>query len=1002
MTKNWYICMVLFLQMLNSTAQDPSAAMQVSSTTQGFLPPQMTQNQRDVISNPAPGLLLYNTTSQQLENFDGSQWDATGTDSQTLTLIGNTLAISSGNSVTLALTNTDSQTINGFLIGTDLKLSNQNTTITKTIDLSPLVGTDSQTLHFGSSATATQTTLQISKGNSLTLQVSGGLSFSQAGTHTLLLEGSSSSSSGYLDATTHINSSGFSLVNAHTGTKIHIEPSGSMVMDANSLTNGFSALVINHSSSSSSINFSNFTGVYDLNDAKTDISSNGSFDLDYLSSALITITENAGNKYLNISRFGSDSNTGNIIFIDNEHPNQSTLFSYNYDLSNPDSDLANIDGAMYMSVITNQMFVNRDNTNYEAINELETRWVVNAGPAHIDSKKLMVMTTGSGSDLWRAAVAGSSNVDKNAVLGISSVSGSNVAAGHSFTLITKGMGVTLQDSSSVGVVGEHMYWDLTANALRSENNADTDNAIRLGMVRSAASQEVVLDFDPVYVSAGGSGGNISFIADGGTVPSGNEGDEYFVTSDGTSSGTIEKSFIHDGSAWVERQQYYAAEYGTKEHDITTYETLAAGSTKDILTFTIPSAGTYEITTHGSLGVGLSEKASLYVENPAGTAIEDSESVFIYPYATSVNLVSTAGKTFQLEATAAGTYTLVVECHSGTVEFFAVAENPYFVSWNKISGHLPVTDPLQAEYIELLKNTAQTNAGAGTDINFSEGDKQSLSLQSNNTTVTLKAGVTYELLANMSGTTFSDTTNGWVTIEWVDSANQSLGGNKAVLIHSDAVGNQDNSPTAMAIFTPTVDTDVKLRIDAGAGTVSIRDDLASATIKSIAGENPVSTNLANMGDVETTPHTQQTTVADGATLRTFDGGSTWEADVVEGYANQNAWFQTPWGLSLMISSSAYQAYWRNDSGSAKNYSYTNTYHALNGASGNGVHSGNIANQTDKFVWGDNTLNLTGIGDHETMRFRWGNSFQTGNYQEFEVLMVIGGGYNNNFFRVKRLK
>ena len=47
--------------------------------------------------------------------------------------------------------------------------------------------TDSQTIAFGSSATSSQTTLEITDGNALTLQASGALSFTQTGTNTLEL-----------------------------------------------------------------------------------------------------------------------------------------------------------------------------------------------------------------------------------------------------------------------------------------------------------------------------------------------------------------------------------------------------------------------------------------------------------------------------------------------------------------------------------------------------------------------------------------------------------------------------------------------------------------------------------------------------------------------------------------------------------------------------------------------------------------------------------------------
>lgn len=53
----------------NSTAQ-----LDVSSTTKGFLPPRMTTSQRNSISNPVEGLMIWNTSNVQLEVFNGSLW----------------------------------------------------------------------------------------------------------------------------------------------------------------------------------------------------------------------------------------------------------------------------------------------------------------------------------------------------------------------------------------------------------------------------------------------------------------------------------------------------------------------------------------------------------------------------------------------------------------------------------------------------------------------------------------------------------------------------------------------------------------------------------------------------------------------------------------------------------------------------------------------------------------------------------------------------------------
>ncbi len=53
-----------------------SAQLQADSTTKGFLPPRMTTTERDAISSPAEGLVIYNLTTHVLNFYDGSAWGA--------------------------------------------------------------------------------------------------------------------------------------------------------------------------------------------------------------------------------------------------------------------------------------------------------------------------------------------------------------------------------------------------------------------------------------------------------------------------------------------------------------------------------------------------------------------------------------------------------------------------------------------------------------------------------------------------------------------------------------------------------------------------------------------------------------------------------------------------------------------------------------------------------------------------------------------------------------
>jgi hypothetical protein len=50
------------------------AVLELSSTTQGFLPPRLTTTQRDAITNKVEGLTIWNTLNKQLEVYDGSYW----------------------------------------------------------------------------------------------------------------------------------------------------------------------------------------------------------------------------------------------------------------------------------------------------------------------------------------------------------------------------------------------------------------------------------------------------------------------------------------------------------------------------------------------------------------------------------------------------------------------------------------------------------------------------------------------------------------------------------------------------------------------------------------------------------------------------------------------------------------------------------------------------------------------------------------------------------------
>lgn len=66
---------------IGTTTPDPSAILELQATDQGFLPPRMDQSGENALSNPAPGLMIYNTNvnnggTPRLRFFDGTLWNS--------------------------------------------------------------------------------------------------------------------------------------------------------------------------------------------------------------------------------------------------------------------------------------------------------------------------------------------------------------------------------------------------------------------------------------------------------------------------------------------------------------------------------------------------------------------------------------------------------------------------------------------------------------------------------------------------------------------------------------------------------------------------------------------------------------------------------------------------------------------------------------------------------------------------------------------------------------
>jgi len=70
-----FISILTFSQIgIGTITPNASAQLDVSSSNKGFLPPRLTTFERNAIANPAAGLVVFNTTTKNIEFYSGTAW----------------------------------------------------------------------------------------------------------------------------------------------------------------------------------------------------------------------------------------------------------------------------------------------------------------------------------------------------------------------------------------------------------------------------------------------------------------------------------------------------------------------------------------------------------------------------------------------------------------------------------------------------------------------------------------------------------------------------------------------------------------------------------------------------------------------------------------------------------------------------------------------------------------------------------------------------------------
>ena len=115
---------------INTTTPNASAALDVTSTTQGLLVPRMTLTQRNAIATPATGLLIYQTDNTPgFYSYSGTAWASIG--AGTPSISGVVINVPGGGNTSYSVPSTNSSIVtfifdynassaNGALITVDL------------------------------------------------------------------------------------------------------------------------------------------------------------------------------------------------------------------------------------------------------------------------------------------------------------------------------------------------------------------------------------------------------------------------------------------------------------------------------------------------------------------------------------------------------------------------------------------------------------------------------------------------------------------------------------------------------------------------------------------------------------------------------------------------------------------------------------------------------------------------------------------------------------------
>lgn len=269
------------------------------------------------------------------------------------------------------------------------------------------------------------------------------------------------------------------------------------------------------------------------------------------------------------------------------------------------------------------------------------------------------------------------------------------------------------------------------------------------------------------------------------------------------------------------------------------------------TFTLPTAGTWEVTytahtftvSNANLSLYVADSLNSIIAGSIGQSNEASASQSFIPITKTVNILTTGSAVFKLRGISSVAATGGILANDG-----ALRSNT--INWKKISGFSPSTGQA-VRYISVKRSTTnQTGIIVGSDVIYNALSASGGIPYSTSTGVfSLTANETYHLAAFLKlrndGT---GTTSRYIVFEWVDASNNVAlpGLTQGVNILATSLLNESSISYAGGIYTPSAGQTIKVRITGADGSnLELDANRTSAVITQIGSSATTTTTRVNV-------------------------------------------------------------------------------------------------------------------------------------------------------------